>query len=285
MRSTLGGRALRLVISVLTAVGLGGLGPPAASASSAPVPVPSTYLALGDSVPFGFQANLPSAIYTTPRLFVGYPELVGPTIGVRTLDAACPGETSTSFLAGVRSNGCADPVDRGQAYRKLFPLHVPYRGTQLDYALSTLKNNHGIRLVTLMLGTNDVLRCQQTTADRCARELPDVLANLTTNLDWILGQLRAVYSGKLVLVTYYALNYTRDDPALLATEELNRAITLAAFHVPDVVVADGYGAFRQRALAAGGSSTAAGLVLPDDVHPTLLGQFLLARAVERTVGY
>ena len=47
--------------------------------------------------------------------------------------------------------------------------------------------------------------------------------------------------------------------------------------------ADGFGAFQPWAARAGGDSIAAGLVLPGDVHPTLFGQFLLARAVERAI--
>ena len=43
-------------------------------------------------------------------------------------------------------------------------------------------------------------------------------------------------------------------------------------------MADGYEAFRPAAQAAGGSSVAAGLVLPNDVHPSAQGQRLLADA-------
>jgi lysophospholipase L1-like esterase len=283
MRSILGGRARRLLIAVLATLGLVGLAAPAASASPEHHG-PATYLALGDSVPFGYRANLPPVLYQFPRLFVGYPEFVGPTLGLRTLNAACPGESTTSFITGAGSNGCENAVDGGQAYRQHFPLHVRYSGTQLHYALATLESRRDVRLVTLMLGANDVFLCQETTRDHCVSEFPRVLTRVGANVAAILAHLRGVYGGRIVVVTYYALNYKPTDPNLPGTLALDKTITAAAGAVPGVMVADGFAAFRQRALAAGGSSIAAGLVLPNDVHPTLFGQFLLARAVERALG-
>jgi len=49
-------------------------------------------------------------------------------------------------------------------------------------------------------------------------------------------------------------------------------------------VADGYQAFQQKASEAGGDSVEAGLVLPNDVHPSAQGQQLLADAVTAVVG-
>jgi hypothetical protein len=236
------------------AVGLVGLAAPAASASPAPRGHP-TYLALGDSVPFGYRANLPPIFYNFPQLFVGYPEIVGPTFRLRTLNAACPGET-TSFLTGAGSNGCEDSVTGTTGYRDLFPLHVRYSGTQLQYALDTLHRNSDVRLVSLMLGANDGFICQKTTSDQCATELPGVLNTIGTSLAAILAQLRSAYSGRIVVVTYYALDYS-DGTGVAVTQLLNGAIMAAAASVPGVVVADGFGAFQQRAIAAGGSSIAA----------------------------
>ena len=280
MRSPLGRRALRLLVAVLMAGGLVGVAGPASAAPAGR----ATYLALGDSVPFGYRANQPPAIYQIPQLFVGYPEIVGSTLGLRTLNASCPGESTESFLTGKNSFACEDSAGSAPAYRVNFPLHVRYDGTQLDYALGTLEHAKNVRLVTLTLGANDVFRCQATTADQCASEFPGVLSTVAANLVNILAQLRGEYDGKIVVVTYYALNYDPADANFAPIVALDHAITTAASQVPDVVVADGFRAFQARALQAGGSSIAAGLVLPNDVHPTLLGQFLLARAVERALG-
>ncbi|MCU1612464.1 MAG: hypothetical protein JWO98_4 [Frankiales bacterium] len=282
MSSILGRRALRLLIAFLMGVGLVGVAGPA-SASSAPSPRP-TYLALGDSVPFGFRGNLPPVLYRFPQLFVGYPQVVGPTLGLSTVNASCPGETTTSFVTGKGSNGCEDNVDGGSVYRGNFPLHVHYRGTQLDYALEALEGDANVRLVTVMLGANDAFLCQKTTPDQCVSELPGVVAKVGTNLAFILGRLRGAYDGKIVVVTYYALDYDSADPNFQGTVLLNQAIRGTAAKA-GAVVADGFGAFQQRALQAGGSSVAVGLLLASDVHPTQLGQVLLARAVDQAVGH
>src|SRR6266852_3868958 len=85
------------------------------------------YLALGDSVAFGFitQAGFE---YINPDNFVGYPEYVGNMLDFDAVNAACPGETTSGFLslAGA-DNGC-------RAFRANFPLHVPYTSTQLAFA-------------------------------------------------------------------------------------------------------------------------------------------------------
>lgn len=61
----------------------------------------STYLALGDSVPFGMNVTLlPPYSHQTPKPedFIGYPETVAAAVRVSEINASCPGETSGSFL-------------------------------------------------------------------------------------------------------------------------------------------------------------------------------------------
>src|SRR5580765_3439078 len=73
-----------------------------------------TYLALGDSVPFGMNATLVppySNTPPTPSEFVGYPEILAallpPFQTNRLANASCPGETSGSFLnIASPDNGC-----------------------------------------------------------------------------------------------------------------------------------------------------------------------------------
>src|SRR6266576_7281625 len=54
------------------------------------------YLALGDSVSFGFITNA-GFEYVNPENFIGFPDYVGQTPELHTSNAACPGETSGSF--------------------------------------------------------------------------------------------------------------------------------------------------------------------------------------------
>src|SRR5690348_1451124 len=118
-------------------------------ASAAPPAAPgnSSYLALGDSVVFGFIAADGFA-YVNPDNFVGYPDYVGRDLRLNTTNAACPGEASSSFISPTGAdNGCRD-------FRASFPLHVGYASTQLDFATNFLATHKQTRLVTVMLGAN-----------------------------------------------------------------------------------------------------------------------------------
>src|SRR5262245_19694190 len=72
-----------------------------------------TYLALGDSVPFGMDVTLLppySSRVPQPSDFVGYPEIAAAAMRVSELNASCPGETSGSFLdTSVLDFGCNSP--------------------------------------------------------------------------------------------------------------------------------------------------------------------------------
>src|ERR1700758_152694 len=82
---------------------------PTLSASAGPVTGPAangTYLALGDSVAFGYvpPQAVPAPNYRSAHSFVGYPEDVAQALRVRVWNASCPGETTDSMLvAGVVS--------------------------------------------------------------------------------------------------------------------------------------------------------------------------------------
>ncbi|MPQ98274.1 SGNH/GDSL hydrolase family protein [Modestobacter sp. I12A-02628] len=279
-------RALVLVLTaVLAVLGLG-VAPASARPADRTPPAGSTYLALGDSVPFGFRANNPGG-YADAADFVGYPELVAQDLGLRLLNATCPGETTSSFIdVTAASNGCTNRNGVAGAYRDFAPLHVPYPlpESQLDYAVQTLRATPDVSLVTLQLGANNAFICQTSTPGRCtgADEQAALLGQVQGELDQILTALReqAHYTGRIVVVTYYALQYSGGQS--LSTLVLDTAIAATA-REHDATIANGYAAFLPRARQAGGSSVAAGLVLPGDVHPTADGQRLLADAVEHVL--
>jgi lysophospholipase L1-like esterase len=248
---------------------------------------PGTYLALGDSVPFGFRGGEVGA-YGDASNFVGYPELVGDELGLEVINAACPGETTASFLDPLaQSNGCENTAGSTFGYRSAYPLHTPYDSvnqSQLDLAVDRLNENDDVELVTVQIGANDAFLCQRTTASRCTdpADLQGVGQTVQSNLDRILSTLRdeGGYDGQIVVVTYYALNYA--DPTGAAIQQLDAGIAQAA-QANGAQVADGYAAFEERANESGGDSVEAGLVLPSDVHPTEDGQQLLADAVTAVV--
>jgi lysophospholipase L1-like esterase len=275
-----------LAVAGLIAVTTPALAVPPGERSSYGTTAPGrTYLALGDSVPFGYFGNAGS-LYLDPDNFVGYPELVADDLKLRLLNASCPGETTASFIdVDAQSNGCTNSVGSPTGYRDAFPLHVDYEGSQLDYALEVLEDAPHVRLVTLQLGANDGFVCQRIGECSTLAGVQALAARVQANLDLILSTLRdeGDYRGRIVVVTYYALDYA-DPVGVASVQILNQAIAAAAV-ANGAVVADGFGAFQARALQAGGSSIAAGLVHPNDVHPTLEGQRLLATAVEQAVGH
>ena len=249
------------------------------------------YLALGDSVAFGFRpgAVTPPAEYLDPANFKGYAELYGATQSLHVVNASCPGETTASMMtAGAQSNGCENSLGAPDGYRTHFPLHVKYSGTQLDYAVRYLRSHQDTRLVTLTIGANDLFLCQKTTASHCTgADFQAALDRVGRNITAIFAALRGTghYRGTLMLVSYYSLDY-RDPAQVAQSKALNAALAGPAMRFHGVV-ADGLGAFRKASQAAGGDTCAAGLViaLPGggcDVHPTATGHRALTGAMERT---
>ncbi len=265
-------------------------------ASAAPLNKPAakaTYLALGDSVAFGYvpPQAVPAPNYFDPSSFVGYPEDVAQALHIPVSNASCPGETTASFFVrGAQSNGCENSLGSSVGYRTDFPLHVQYPGTQMQYALKYLaQHRHTTRLVTIDIGANDVFLCQETTKDACAStaEVQAVLKKIQVNLAIIYALIRYVahYHGPLVALTYYSLSYS--DPTQVAgTEELNSAIASVTEKFGGKV-ADGFAAFEGPSLAAGGSPCAAGLLIKVpggcNIHPSPAGHLLLAQAIEDVI--
>lgn len=259
-----------------------------------------TYLALGDSVAFGLNPTLliPNQPPPSPSVFVGYPEIVAsedqPLAAKKEVNASCPGETSSSFTTpGARDFGCHSLGPQGQPpFKTSVGLHVDYPGTQLAFAVSELSSNKHIKLVTLGIGSNDALLlirdCQaDVNPNACiAAGLPGVLQTYAANLIQILTAIRkqAGYSGKLVLVGYYAPTADLIPVAL----PLN-STTLSIGAQFGIIYADGFTAFQNAALAFGGNVCQAGLLIrldanTCDIHPSPKGRDLLARTVLTAIG-
>jgi lysophospholipase L1-like esterase len=255
----------------------------------------SGYLALGDSVTFGFEEQqvVPAPNYADASSFIAYPEMLGKELHLTVANAACPGETSSSLIdATAQSNGCESTPGGGPGYRTNFPLHVSYSGSQLAYGVGYLKKHKNVRLVSLMIGANDFFVCQETTADHCSSltEQSGVISTVEKNVATILTAIRkqAKYNGQIAIVNYYALNYA-DQTAAQQSALLNQSVDGAArpFHVE---IADGFGELGAAAAHSGGSSCTAGLLTqltgasaPCGIHPSYAGQALLAQAVENAI--
>ncbi len=266
----------------------------ASAATSQPRVTPgSTYLALGDSVSFGYQEPqvVPRPDFTKASSFLGWPDHAGRALRLNVVNLACPGETSASLIdTSAQAFGCLNTAgDTNIAYRRLFPLHVKYSGSQLSYAVSYLRKHPRTRLVTLMIGANDLFLCARNTSDGCASELQATYAKVARNVKTILSAVRnkAGYKGQIVIMRYYALKFG-DDPMDGGIRGLNTAAYNAAKPYR-VRVADGYGEWRRATRDSGNDSCAAGLLTqlgqPGQcgVHPSWSGQALLSQALIRAV--
>jgi lysophospholipase L1-like esterase len=265
-----------------------------ASGKSLPVVPGTQYLALGDSVTFGYMEPqvVPTPTYGNAASFLAYPEQLGSELHLSVVNAACPGETSSSLINPTgASNGCENnPAHTSANYRTLHPLHVAYKGSQLAYALTYLHSHHHVRLVSLMIGANDFFVCDETTKDGCASasERNATAATVTTNIHTILSAIRnkARYKGQIVVVNYYSLDYA-SAAVNSQSLSLNKVQDAAArpFHVE---IADGFGELKAASVHAGGNPCTAGLLTQVGggkcgVHPSYAGQALLAQAVEKAI--
>jgi len=242
----------------------------------------ATYLALGDSIAFGYDPLVPPV----PTNFTGYPEIVAQSEVkfTKLTNTSCPGETSASFSSATApDNGC-------RGFKAAFGLHTNYTGTQMAEALFLLQTEK-VGVVTIDIGGNDLLLLQA----KCANQpvciltgLPAVLTAYGQNLGAILRSLRrdGGYKGQIVLVTIYSPNY--QDPVQTGGILALNTVALQTGLLYGVTIADGFTAFAQASAATGGNTCAAGLLihLPDgtcDVHPSPAGRDLLAKIVVNVV--
>ena len=290
----------------IAAAGCGGAAPPepGVQETTQDLKLLRPYLALGDSVPFGFNPVDAQVDPQNIQAFVGYPELIA-LAPIPTTNAACPGETSGSFLdVSFPDNGCHAWRAGGGA------MHVQYASnaeSQMQYAASFLSSHPTTATVSLMIGANDLFlvvqgclaafnpqdaNYAQEVAACEAQQVPVQLAQTAQNIAAIAGAIRATgYRGQLVLVTYYASNYSNpNDPDLIGTVALDQVIVQVAQAFPKLKlsIAKGFSSFGSIAAAFGGDACQAGLLfkLGDgtcDVHPSRFGQSVLAAAVAGAV--
>lgn len=166
-------------------------------------PPQSYYLALGDSITYGYQAfkaqaNLPPSAYNTGYVdaFATRLRQIRPNLTV--VNYGCPGESTASFV-----NGPCPWTATGHQ------LHNVFSGTQLQAALEFLRAHRGrVSPITLTLSGNDLplllnpctaggqidLSCVQANA-------PGFIAGLAERISCILRQLRFAAPDADIIVT------------------------------------------------------------------------------------
>lgn len=168
-------------------------------ASPATAAPQSYYLALGDSMAFGFQPTK-ARRGLSPRLFnTGYVDVFAARLrklapGIEVVNYGCPGESLVTFIRG----GCSWLGEGGR-------LHDSFRGAQLAAALDFLRAHPGqVSPITVTLWGNDVgvfeERCRNEL--RCIRKrAPRALGSMASRLRSILSRLRAAAPDAEIIAT------------------------------------------------------------------------------------
>jgi lysophospholipase L1-like esterase len=229
------------------------------------------YLALGDSLAFGFQ---PNGDYTHGYVNDFFNNDLKED-GVQDFtNLGCPGETSTSFIKG----GC--PA-------------APTSPPQLQLALGYLQAHAGqVSPVTLDIGSNDTLR--DVNPSTCAintTQFKADLATLNTNLTQIiLPHLKAALTvngkvtGQIVMLNYYDAFQNICPNTVPFVQQLNKNLK------HDV---RGFGTIVNVFKAFGGAKVPNPNICtytwtcfsPPDIHPTSKGYQVIANALDEHTEY
>jgi len=183
---------IRLVGCCLAVVfALSGL---AASSAGAAVPVTSSYLALGDSLAFGYSQQLfneneklgePPTAFEHGYVNFYFNHLKPKTNGVQLQNNGCPGETTDSMLGnGPLQAALSGPPFEATgespcAYHKLgLPLHHEYGGvSQVENAIATIaidaSQGKPVEHVTMNIGANDELHAIKKCEEKAGQEVKE----------------------------------------------------------------------------------------------------------------
>ncbi len=306
-------RARLLACLAVTAVAIGALAfTPVAGAAQ----VGNTYLALGDSLAYGYHAaqfkeELESKGYVEPSTFdQGYVDDFGAALRLAhpklpIINDGCPGETTETLIKGSGIPGyCAGgPTGTPFPYAFLHHSYAPYT-SQLTDALAILKEDPGVSPITLDIGANDVLqflasKCGFPATFTCSpAEVEAEFGHIAANVYSILTQLHAAApKAQIVLIGLY-----NPYPTVLpapggdkTTAALNTALASVAAEVPGTSFANPEPAFNPSILTGAPETTdltticaftamcPGGTFNPTspnaDIHPTTLGYGVLAGVV------
>jgi lysophospholipase L1-like esterase len=190
-----------LAIAAVLALPLPGAVSPAGDATlggtrgTSPGPVyrlPQTYyLALGDSITYGFQPNKAKPGARPSDFDTGYVDLFAARLrkispDIQVVNYGCPGESSVTFTRG----GCPTLAEGVK-------LHDPFRGSQLKAALSFLRAHRGqVSPITLTLWGGDLAPLSAK-----GKRAPSAIASFASRFNSILQRLRAAAPTAEIIVT------------------------------------------------------------------------------------
>jgi len=301
----------RLLACCVAGVAL--LGALAFTATASASSVGNTYLALGDSLAYGyhaaqFKSELESKGYVEPSTFdQGYVNDFGAALKLanpklQIIDDGCPGETTETFIDGSGLPGyCAGgPTGTPFPYAFLHHSYTPYT-SQLADALAILKETPNVSPITLDIGANDVLqflasKCGFPATFTCSpAEVEAEFGHIAGNVYSILAQLHAAAPKAQVVLLGLYNPYPEVLPAPggdKTTAALNTALASVAAAVPDTSFANPEPAFNPSIITGAPETTdlpticaftamcPGGTYNPTspnaDIHPTTLGYAVMA---------
>jgi lysophospholipase L1-like esterase len=271
-----GSLAATLVVLTAGALGAG----PAAAAPQA------YYLALGDSIAYGFQPEkarkgLPPSGFNTGYVDVFAARLRTLAPAIQVVNYACPGESLVTFAKGP-CPAVADGID----------LHNSFSGSQLGAALGFLRAHPGqVSPITITLWGNDVVGFEEGCHNnlRCIRKrAPHAVSSLASRLRSILAQLRSAAPTAEIIATG-AWNFEVDRLARVAflyrslDKRIRRAAGRAGAHV-----ANTRAIFNPRGSIAATRKRICALTFvcsQNDPHPRDAGYRAMAKAFFAASGY
>ena len=180
------------------------------------------YLALGDSLTYGFQPDKVSAGLRPAGFHSGFVDVFAARLRaqapkIEVVNYGCPGESTITFTRG----GCPWLAARR-------PLHKAFQGSQMSAALAFLTSHRGrVSPITLTLGGNDATAlsevCNESLACMRARA-PGAIVAFASRLGSILHQLRRAAPHAEIIVTGA---WNEDVNRLAQTDPLYQALDLA----------------------------------------------------------
>jgi lysophospholipase L1-like esterase len=278
--------SLRVVAPVILALSLVIVCAPAAFAANSTaqgrVGPKAYYLALGDSLGFGYQPNFD---YSHGYADDFYHDLQGHGV-THYINMACSGENTASMIAG----GCPTAL--------VIPRKYFYLGPQLQTAVDFLKNHRGqVSPVTMDIGVNEFLESFAINGFNCnvdTDKAQNVLALMDYNLTQIIlpALTRAMSVNGQMTGDLFMLNYY--DPFANMCPNLAPWLQLLNQHL--AADASGFATMVDVFTPFGGSTDPNPLVctytwmcndplFATGIHANTTGYQVMANAIEQTSGY
>jgi lysophospholipase L1-like esterase len=244
------------------------------------------YLALGDSMAYGFQPakaqkNLPPSGFNTGYVDVFAARLRTLAPGLQVVNYGCPGESTVTFL----KHDCPALADG-------IRLHDSYTGPQLDAALAFLHAHPGqVSPITITLWGNDFAgfeeRCHNKL--RCIRKrAPHATASIGSRLRSILVQLRtAAPQADIIATGAWNFEVNRFAQIAFLYRKLDKRIKRAAKQA-GARVANMRLVFNPRGSIAKKRARICALTFvcsEGDPHPKDAGYRAMAKAFLKAAGY